>query len=127
MTTALWIPPDPEQPCELVELGPPGRHKRAIESLLGSEYRQMAWDADVETMLQESGELHGRALNFRLNQYLRFESQAAQEGAFDGVPGAYGVRGYALLTGAEVDHQVTDVPDRMIERFEPVPDIGHRL
>jgi hypothetical protein len=117
---ALLIPADPPRSVELIEIN--GRDD--IRQHVGGLPEPTRYDHDSLMYVSDTGRIDGQAMNLRVTNYIRVESDAAWErGGQLSDDSTYGLYGDVVAVGESGDG-LRDVPDRLIERFARIREVS---
>jgi hypothetical protein len=117
---ALLIPADPSLPVQVIEIS--GRDD--LRQHVGGLPEPTRYDHDSLMYVSDTGRIDGQPMNLRATNYIRVESDAAWErgGQLSDDP-TYGLYGSVVVVGGSGEG-LRDVPDRLISRFAPDPQIS---
>jgi hypothetical protein len=116
---ALLIPADPTRRVETVEIN----GTDDLRKHLGGIPEPTRYDSDALMFVDDSGRINGKAMNARATDYIKQESEAAsQDLAGQGDP-SYGLFGDVVVVGDGGFAGLRDVPDRLVTRFAPQPEV----
>ncbi len=124
--TVIVVPADPARPCRIVSVRRGDRGFRQVSELVGGAVEEAVYDRDALLYLNDSGRMLGFPVNERITQYVRNDSEAAEQHRqrHSPWPDDYVLCGDVVLAGSFAQASdrawagdACDVPERFYRAF----------